>query len=739
MDTTYLWLGLTCIAALVAGDAAAQSSPVQTSGADANDRQATEDGDIIVTATRRSESLREVPTAVSAFGVEKLRDAQIASLNDLTAITPNVQISTYLTNANITIRGIGNGNFVQAGGDPGVAVHQNGVYLGQSALALQTFLDVERVEVLRGPQGTLFGRNATGGAINIISASPTSDLSYGLDMAGGFDPAMVRGSAYVSGPLNESETLLARVSVGQNYNGGFSRNRAADGPRRLDGFNDFAVRGQLEFRPTPKRSARLIVEYQKSDDSGSAVYLIGTPSGGAQFPFDYLSLLGLPPAAPIVPTAGDFGDPEGRDARVNAGLRDAEALTVAFKTDFAFGADNLGLTASYNESRNHNVIDTDGTAIPYAISDFTNRAKQLFGEIIYASDPGARFNYVLGLNYFYEDLDQRGAVIALNIPAGLNFGNGGNVKTESYAAFGRGNFQLSDTTRLFGGLRYSHDRKDMDEFLAFGLVFTAAAANKWSRVTYELGASSDLSDSLTAYAKYSTGYKSGGYSVGALIPVFDPETNESFEAGLKGALLDRSVQFNLAAFHMKYDNLQVNQIRGISAVVTNAARAKVIGIELESVIRPTEWLRVEANAAWLDATFGDFDTLDSARPALGVLDLSGNQLPNAPEWAGSIGIYNDFAVGQGTLTPGVRFDWSSRKYFTEFNIPVASEKASGRLNLFLNYRSGDERWRASLFATNLTVEQQKSNVTIVSALLGSLAEATYQPGRQVGVSLGYRF
>lgn len=738
MRPLHLLLGASCLSAIAVPAAAQVTARQAPAKADAAQSPPTLE-DIVVTASRRNESIREVPTAVSAFDGSKLRDAQITSLTDLTAITPNVQISTYLTNANITIRGVGNGNFIQAGGDPGVAVHQNSVYLGQSALALMTFLDVARVEVLRGPQGTLFGRNATGGAVNIIANTPTKDLSYGTEVTSGFDPFILRSNGYLSGPLNGAATLLGRVSVEQNYNRGYSRNSVPGAPSRLDGNGDFAARGQLEWRPTQNFSARLLAEYQQNKDNGPAAYLSGTPSGPAVFPFPLLSVFGLPAVAPITPSADSLGNPNARDAKANVGDRNMTAKTFILSADWAVGDGDLKGTASYNESRNHTEQDGDGTSVPYTSTSFTNRAHQKYAELLYASDAGKPLSIVLGGNYYDEHLTQAVVIPVLNYAPTFLYQNGGVVDTTSYAVFAHAQYKILPSTKIFGGLRYSHDRKRESEFLTFGLTNTNADSKSWQRVTYEAGVSSDLSRTVTAYAKYATGYKSGGYSVSSFNPPFNPETNSSIEAGVKGSFLNGAAQANIAAFHMKYKDLQVTQVQGLVSAVTNAARATINGVELESVFKPLQHLRLEVSGSWLDAKFGRFSTVDSARPALGTLDLAGNDLPNAPHWAGSLGVFNDVPLSNGTITPGARVDWKSRLYFSEFNIPVSSQGSNARLNLYLNYKSNDGRWTGSLFALNVTERLVRANVVVVSALLGSLAVTQYQPGRQVGASIGYHF
>ena len=722
-----LLLGASCLVLAISSEANAQagSGNVPLSNPDAGSSPNV--SEVIVTASRRSESIIKVPTAVSAFSGAKLRDQQIISLNDLAAITPNIQINSYLTNANINIRGIGNGNFIQAGGDPGVAVHEDGVYLGQAALALSTFLDVQRVEVLRGPQGTLFGRNATGGAVNIIPNEPTRDLSYGVDVTAGVDPSTVRSDAYVSGALDKDQVWLGRLSVEQDYNEGFSKNGVATGPSRLDGIDDGAIRGQLEWRPTQDFQARLLVEYDKEKDNGTALYLLGNPSG-TPVTFPATPPITLPPGFPM-------GDPQTRTAYSNEGERDLVAKRVDLTTDWAIGGGHLKGILSYGDTHNFIAQDGDGTPIDYTSSDFTNSAKQEYGELLYASDPTKVFDYVVGANYYQENLEQNVFVHALG--QSPTFNDGGKVDTTSYAAFAHGEYKIIDRLKLFAGVRWTHDKKTDFEFNNF--AGTAAGQDSWSHATYEVGMSYDITRQVTGYAKYSTGYKSGGYSVGSLQPAFNPETDASYEAGLKGVYFGGALQANLAAFHMDYDNLQITQVIGASSVVTNAARATIDGVEVESVIRPAPHLRIEASGGYLKARFDQFLTADSARPALGILNLAGNTLPGAPSFNTSVGAYYDIPIEPGTITLGSRYDWKDKIYFSEFNTPISAQSSAGKLDLFLNFKSLNQRWTASLFATNLTDEEVKANVVVVSAFLGSLALAQYQPGRQVGASIGYHF
>ena len=748
-------LSTTCVAAQPVSNPATQPDTALKPEPAATPRDGLEE--IVVTASRRSESLRDVPTAVSAYGGQVLRDKEITSLTGVSQISPNIQISSFATNANIAIRGIGNSQ-VGAGADPGVAVHVDGVYLGQAGLAVATFLDIDRVEILRGPQGTLFGRNATGGAVNLIPNTPTTNFRAGIDAAFGVDPEMIRSSGFVSGPITGDGKLLGRVAVMQDWNKGFTRNGnpALQGvggvstaiPRRLDNLDTSAIRAQLEWRPTGVFKARLSAEYQRENDNGPAAFVLGTPDPSQQLP---IFIQGLP-----------TGDPKRRIAYANLGSKNLNASMVNLITETLLGSGSLKTTLSYARSHNVTIQDGDGTSFEFTHTGYRDVARQYYGEILFASNAANRFSYVVGANYFNANQTQNVSVPIAGLATGLDLNGdgridtlfngrvlpigdllpvtvnlGGTIETRSYAGFAHAQYKITDRFKVFGGARYSHDKKKAIEYNNF--FGDGTQQKSWGRLTYEVGASFDFSNRVTGYAKFATGFKSGGYGVGSRGPAVDPETDANYEVGLKGSYLDGRLQANIAAFHMKYDNLQVSQVIGTASTLSNAAKATINGIEAEFSIRPVDHLRVDLSGAYTNARFDKFITSDSARPYLGVLSLAGNQLPQAPKYSGSAGAYYDVPVSSGAVTFGARYDWKSRMYFSEFNTAISSQKAVGQLDISLAYKSSDGRWRGSVFATNVTNKQIINNVLIVSGVLGSLADANYRPSRQVGVSLGYRF
>ncbi|MBP7335287.1 TonB-dependent receptor [Niveispirillum sp.] len=701
-------------------------------------------GEIIVTASRRSDTIRKTPTAVSAYTGQKLEAAETKSLGDLVGPSPNIQIGNSYNSSNITIRGIGNQQ-INAGQDSGVAIHSDGVYIGQPSLTLATFLDLARVEILRGPQGTLFGRNATGGVINVVPNEPTTDTQAGVNITAGVDPALFQTSGFINGALNASGTLSGRVAAQQSYNRGYTRNLLPNGPNRLDDADNQSVRGQLRWEPSDTFNARFLAEYANDSSNGPASFLDGTPDPSIPLP----SIL----------VGQSRGDVDKREVYANINSRAVHSFNTDLTLNWTLGGGEMKALLSYSDSVLKNVSDGDGTAAPDTYSSFTNKAHQTYDELIYTSDNSRSFTYLLGANFFREHLEQAIEVPIHEAPLGGGvvlkdiavLGGAHPLITTSYAAFGRIQYAFTSGAKVFAGLRQTQDKKSITQYNNFinGGV-DQSSKSSWNKLTYEVGASYPFSQNLDGYLKYATGFKGGGYSAGTLAPSFRPETNGSFEAGLKGNFFDRALQANLAAFHMKYDDLQVNQIVGVSSSVTNAAKATVYGAELETSLRLSEALRLEWSAAYLNATFDQFKTADSSRPTtcdpgtgIGAvpcsLDLSGNTLPQSPRYTSSVGAYYDIPLSSGVITPSVRYDWKSRVYFTEFNIPISSQKAVGKLNLFLNYQDDDGRFTASLFAKNVTNEQVKGNVIVVSSLIGSLALSQYQPARQIGASLGYRF
>lgn len=701
---------------VIANAAVAQTAPSAGSADDSSNLQMET---VVVTASRREDSVLKTPIAVSAYGGDQLESEHVQSLEGLATQSPNIQLAGYGADTNITIRGIGT-NLLTAGSDPGVALYTDGVYVPEAAMAFATMYDVKRVEVLRGPQGTLFGRDATGGAVDIISNEPTTNRDFGFDASTGF-PWGEHAALFASGPLTSDGSLLGRISVQQTYRQGDIKNIVPGGPDRLDDQDNYGSRIQLEWRPTDDFSIRLQADYQKSSTAGPSYYLVGTPN---------------PAGLPAELIGAYISDPNSNNIAANQGadrmLNDGVALFV----NWDVGGGSLKVTASRRRTNVFTSNDDDGTPVDFVSQIFDQTRNTTYLEALYSSDATENFSYIVGANYLDDRELQAISVPVSFFPAPVNTNS--YLKTQSFAFFAHAQYRLADDWKIFAGVRYSNDYKWIDESNNF--VGALTHSQSWSKPTFEAGTSYDFNESTTGYAKYVTGYKSGGFSAGSLAPSFAPETDGMWELGLKGSYFDGGLQANLALFRMAYNDLQVNQVVGVIARVTNAAQATINGAELEFDLRLMPDLHVQFDGGWLDARFDEFLTEDSARPSLGLLDLSGNTLPQAPKFTvGVKPVYTYHFDDESLLTLSGRYDWKSRTYFSEFNLPIASQAESGRVSAFANYDFSDGHWAVGVYGRNLTDERSFSTVYVGSAILNSITVGSLEPRREFGFEVHYQY
>lgn len=674
--------------------------------------------EITVTATRRESALRDAPVAVSAFSGQELESRHLTNIDDLSALVPNLEFGTSYGEARVTIRGIGTNN-VNGGADPGVAYHLDGIYMGTTGPAGDSFFDVSRVEILRGPQGTLFGQNATGGAVNLIPNRPSPDASGSVFATIGADPLLYSVGGVLNGPLDASGTLSGRLSATRHFSAGYSENLASDGPRRLDDDNGYGVRGQLLFEPNSAVQLHASVNYNSSNDDGPGYQLVGR--GGTS---------GLPTTAQIL--GGVLPPLDTHEVYANQGRATGDFLLVSTDGLFTLGPGQLRVLASAARTTSNTVADGDGTEVKFTSSDVDYIARQSFDEVIYDIQLMNSLDVIVGGNRFAQTLDQ-----VFNVPVNYIFPTpvtvslGGHLATTSYAAFTHATYRFAERFFVFGGARYTYDRKIYTEFNNF--VGSDSGRPDWTRVTYEAGVSAKLTDAINAYLKYSTGFKGGGLQLGTLSPPVKPETNNSTEAGLKGAFLKGTLEANLAAFYMRYDDLQLTKVQGFVTGFENAARAAVEGAELEANWRPVPALRVEFNGSLLHAYFVEFESADPADPVPVEQNLAGRYLPNTPRSTASLGAYYSIPVSAGEVTVGGRGYWKDKYYLTEFNLPQLSQSPVARLDLTADFTSRDGLWVASLFARNVTNEVVRSTGIVVSNVLGSPALVTLEPARSVGV------
>ena len=750
-------------AAQVAGQQPAEAVPAapdarRSAGAagettQATDVQPAQSGiqDIVVTATRRETSLQRTGQAISVVTQQQQLFAGRQTLDDLKTTIPNVNFASTSNTTQLFVRGIGN-TFLTAGGDPGVALYQDNAYISDQTTSGVSFFDIDRVEVLRGPQGGLYGRNATGGAINIISAKPTSDLAGRISVLAG-DYGRLESEGFVSGPLGFADTNF-RLSYQIRRLDGYVRNlyRPSVGdpgfgsaPDRLDDLDSDAVRLQTATVLGSGGTLRVIVSHYRESDNGAALAV--QPFRDYIYPTQYLR--GLTP----------LNDP--RRVSVNEGYNRIRLTDVNVSLDQPLAGGTLTLTGNYRRSHRDFLNDCDGTRAKSCSFRTDTTSDDYFGDVHYASSTAGAFRYIIGATYTHFRQGQLTAV-PFEFPTFYLTGNpadtaafafptvsGGTIRTDAWAVYADARYALSDIWSLVGQVRYSHTVKNALETLqlpSFGINVTDSPSRASDAgVPFKVGFEGQLTNDFLVYGNFATGLKDAALNLGILqtVPV-KKETVRSVELGIKSSFFDRRLQVNAAAFNNDYSNLQISQLKGVTASLTNAPKAKIRGAELEIVAEPMAGLRFNGSVGYLDPKLSRFQNTPNVpanfvpQPVLQTLD--GNQLPYVARWNVTFGGTYRFEPAEGvSMELGANYYHQSRIFFNEFNAADNSQKPVGRVDLTASIGPSTDRWRVYGYVRNLTNETVLTGTTIYAATLGAERSVSYAPPRYFGVGLSYNF
>jgi iron complex outermembrane receptor protein len=755
------------LTSLLVASAVAAALPLRLAQAqDATDEVALQE--IVVTAQKRTENLQDTPIAIAAISGQALERLNLANVASIAAQTPSIAYSEAGGEAQIYIRGIGS-NIFSIGVDQSVATHIDGVYIGRANMGLTQFLDVERVEVLRGPQGTLYGRNATGGAINIISRQPTDEVEgYASLLVGSFDRREVR--AALSGPLGGGWS--ARVAVRGVQDDGYTEDLDPRGSNKIDDTDLQAMRGTLRWAGE-SLTASLSVDYSEFSNGNTSIYPIDNVGLAETF--------GAVPTGDIHKTRNNtpsFHDWQTGGATLNFDWQISDALTLSSVT-------------GYREWDSDFLFNTDGTEVEVTRSSFVYQSSQVSTELRLAGDY-ERGNFIVGA--FYIDEDKFGGLGLVRagftpplVQAPRSFVFLADGSGQASALFGEATYELTDQWSLTAGIRYNEEEKDdlltsvtlLPDTELLGLFSprplpapTAAgtrnASRKWTAWTPRFVANWRPAEDQLYYASYSKGFKSGGFNdLSVINPPFDPEFVKSYEIGAKTEWLDSRLRLNASAFYYDYTDLQVSVFASLGAVTTtfttNAAEATVQGVELELQARPFRNLELAAAVSYLDATYDEFVTpygtctvanaaLDSrcvGRPGLPrLIDAAGNRLNNAPEWKGNLsatyGI--DLAAG-GRVSLFGQVSHQGRVFFLPANTTVMSQAAYTLVDARVAYTSESGALELAAFGRNLTDEDYFHNIVQFTSTsdgrrdpfnIGN-ALGYPAPGRLWGLELTYRF
>ena len=673
------------IAALVQPIGSAAHAQEARAEADSN-----QSSDIIVTALKRSASVQDIPASISAISGDALRERGIRDIQDLAKAVPNLIFAPNFANTMIAIRGVGSTVYSGAT-EPTVALYVDGVYLPRSFMAAARAVDLERIEVLRGPQSTLYGRNATGGAINFISASPTKDFEGRAELsAGGRDAWGVSG--YVSGPITEGVSV--RVSGGREKADGFVK-VTGPGPD-VGGVN--ATYGRLAMRLEPSSSVRmdLAIRYDKD----TAPLAVQQHIGPAPFGTEGVNWTTKPWR---VITNRPYG---GRNEMFIAqgGLSWEVSDSLTFKS-----------LSSYVDASLLAELDDDGTNLPVFYSKTTPRNSKSFGQEFNITGSYGRLEFILGSYYFHEKYDSILDVILENTPtAGSEtaFFTGHSAKINNYALYGDGSYSITDKLRLNLGLRLNYEDN------SYGQIFGTAPGSgpatirtdkvKTTKLLPKVALQYDFAPEVTSYLQWTRGYKSGGgnfpLSDGTPNPLYAPEQLDAFEFGVKAQLWDRILTANIAAFYYKYGGLQVEVSIPPIGLAVRTANAEVVGIEGDFRINPTRNLTLSVAPTWLRPVFKDFVSFDDLDGTL--VQLDGGQLPNAPRFSVNAGAEQRFELGNDLLSElqlAANVRYSSTVILRYFN-RNGFERQGGYtlLDLSASVTDSTRKTKMSAFVNNVT-------------------------------------
>ncbi|UVO49678.1 TonB-dependent receptor [Sphingomonas sp. SUN019] len=707
--------------------------------------------DIVVTAQRREESLQDVPISITALSGDTLTAAGIQDTERLSTLTPGLLVQRSVV-GKISIRGVGNENYTISG-DPGVAVHSDGVYVARAAAGLFDLFDVARVEVLRGPQGTLYGRNATGGVINVIPNYP-SDKFEGRVAAeyGNYDAFRVEGM--VNAPLGGCWAV--RIAGLGSWRDGFTRNTNASRSRgfdRLDSKDVLAGRGQIAYDGDSAFKARLSVEYLGDDSNLPAYKYLNRPDA--------------------LPTADFGGGANAFDRRFRRTVNQGFELDIpgtnrtvgsdddVFKTNqfgaalhmsYDFGGVTLSSISGYRSTQFNWLNDGDGSDVFY-VNYIQQDDTDQYSQELQLSGQSGRFEWLIGGYYFHESGD---SFIALPFPFGANLPFyiliDGTAKTRVLAGFGELRWQATDRLKVTLGARYSDEkRKARYRYeINFGTPFVANPdlSDTFNAFTPRLVVNYEATKDINLYASATRGFKSGGFNLLAIQPGFEPEKVWSYEAGFKSTI-GGIATLNANVFYADYKDIQVGQIVNLSSVLTNAAAATLKGAEVELSVRPTDVFDLGATIAYLDAKYDKFCTGDPTQPAAPVsagcdpanpIDLKDNRFPRAPKWTltGTAAYTIPIARGGLTLRGDVRYQ--SKTFFTQFNRPLIAQKGYTIVNGRATWTAPDDRFSIGAFVNNVFDKTYFTEILESGAFNPQLVAQGYvAPPRTYGITAAVSF
>ena len=746
------------VATLLAGPSAFAADGLEASGT--GDAEGGHIEEVVVTARKREENLLDTPLSVSALSTSELERMQIDDLGDIQNVIPNTSFNMGdAANAIIYIRGVGQRDSLSFA-DPGVGVYLDDVYLGRAQGSFLDVIDVERVEVLRGPQGTLYGRNTIGGAIKYVSTAPSSVPELAAEVSAG-NYGEYRLKAMWSGALGES--LSGRVSLARVTHDGYNRNHFSGNAKKTDGDKDtLAWRTQLRYEPSEDLSVRLSLD-RTVDDPDRSITPVRVTGGPALV----AASAGFLPGSPFDVEA-DFNDVERLEAEGAAAVIDYRLSDTA----------GLKSITSFRRLQHDTHIDLDGTGLEIFGVHVDQRQDQVSQELQISYDSDGALNALLGAYYFSEDdVSPDGIANAEPMNFGVFFSPYGTVSendqsVRAAAVFGEVSWRFAGQWELTAGLRYTDEtkrlrRKACQNFAILGTVLPsidecnppAGSSNpfalsldlekNFSKLTPKLALSYISDEFGLAYFTYAQGFKSGGFdgrigyngasnadAVATQAEPYDPEVADTYELGWKGRLADGRLRLSTAVFCNDYRDLQLSSFSatpegGFATVFTNAGRARNCGAEGELLARPTQNLLISLNLGYLNAEYREFinsqmqDVSDALEPI------------NSPELSGNFGLQYRRPMGSAWLVIGADVSYRAAYHVEVNNLDALRQGGFALVNAAIGIEDNDGKWDLFFSAKNLTDEAYITHGFDLTAFPG-IGLAYYGVPRTYNIGLRYR-
>ncbi|MCZ6704462.1 MAG: TonB-dependent receptor [Bacteroidetes bacterium] len=728
--------------------------------------------EIIVTAERREANIQDIALAISAYSQDTLDRMGANSSARIDLLTPGMEFGQFGLGARITVRGMGASAFESHNENP-VAFFVDGAYMGRTQQGFMSFYDVERIEVLRGPQGTLSGRNTTGGSLNVISKAPTDKFeAFGDVMVGNYDRVLTRATVNV--PL--SDTFQIRANLMYEKHDGFIKNSNPTGTDLLDQDQVF-VKAALRWQPTEDLDIIVRASYLDqggigSSFSGHKMRSVGiNPIPGFWEFFVCQSQVGFPPgtcAPGLTPPGAPVNSTDGTEINHDQpGFRDNSQKTLNATITWDFEKFQIKSITSYTNFKQETEGESDFSDFPVWQLGETEDVDDIQQEIHIASQQTEPWSWLVGFFYLDEEIKEHliGELISVRSflpsllptfaplfgqPVAGRFFTSNRTETstvESLAVFGSLSYFLTDQIRISVGGRYTSDDKTYSmTSLVHPIRGNVDFAKNFSEFTWKTGIDWFITDAQMLYFTASTGFLSGGFNQFLPPPgildqntEFAPETMLNFELGAKTRFFDDRLQVNAAIFYNDITDLQTYSFDFTIpvAVVDNSGSAKTFGVELELKAVPTDRLSLTGSLAYLDAYYEEYIGFSDGNPAI-FLDVSGNDRANAPNWTASFTAAYDIPLGEyGMLTPYLQFAYKGDYFVTALNDPFLDHQDSFTQTDFrLQWESAGGHWNAEAFVQNI-----EDAFPIVGAFFAfNGVWVTYGPEpRTYGLRIGYRY